>query len=509
MFLLFRRSCAIYRDFAQYCQNRHISVPKTTNISPSVTSRRLMASPELASLKMLSPFAPMRKMSPLLKNSEDSHSVLLMISAKKDEHEDKPKKAPQKFSINPIPSFSVNEENKVEQPCNLDAIKKSNHTSICSQTTDSGESSPIVCTEVIHRAPHNKTNKVSAPGKKVVIMCGCGNECQDGDKGICPKCNEKLNDLTMKGYLYEKSKLRLNRFWYVLIGDNLYRYKSRKDKDNDGMYSLTGCYIKDEKPEQIQKNLFMYPLLISFGSSKLVLYAVKPEEQKSWTQSLKKAIGYSDLTDFYELGQTLGTGKFGSVKRARCKETGTTVAVKIIKKSKLSFEDLALAKREIEIMRVCQHPNIVGLLDTFENSEYIYIVLEVLEGGDLFEYLEKRQFKINEARARSLIHSIATALYYLHSYGIVHRDIKLENILMTDTGDNSQPKLMDFGLSKMIGPSEVCDEPLGTLGYIAPEILHGRSYDKSVDIWSLGVVLFICLTGHTPFDAASDEELSL
>ena len=313
----------------------------------------------------------------------------------------------------------------------------------------------------------------------------------------------------MKGYLYEKSKLRLNRFWYVLIGDNLYRYKSRKDKDNDGMYSLTGCYIKDEKPEQIQKNLFMYPLLISFGSSKLVLYAVKPEEQKSWTQSLKKAIGYSDLTDFYELGQTLGTGKFGSVKRARCKETGTTVAVKIIKKSKLSFEDLALAKREIEIMRVCQHPNIVGLLDTFENSEYIYIVLEVLEGGDLFEYLEKRQFKINEARARSLIHSIATALYYLHSYGIVHRDIKLENILMTDTGDNSQPKLMDFGLSKMIGPSEVCDEPLGTLGYIAPEILHGRSYDKSVDIWSLGVVLFICLTGHTPFDAASDEELSL
>ena len=100
-----------------------------------------MASPELASLKMLSPFAPMRKMSPLLKNREDSHSVLLMISAKKTESEDKPKKAPQKFSINPIPSFSANEENKVEQPCSLDAIKKSNHTSICSKTVGSGESS--------------------------------------------------------------------------------------------------------------------------------------------------------------------------------------------------------------------------------------------------------------------------------------------------------------------------------------------------------------------------------
>jgi serine/threonine protein kinase len=79
---------------------------------------------------------------------------------------------------------------------------------------------------------------------------------------------------------------------------------------------------------------------------------------------------------------------------------------------------------------------------------------------------------------------------------------------MTDTSETSEPKLMDFGLSKMIGPNEFCSEPFETIGYAAPEILRGKQYDKSVDIWSLGVVLFIILTGHTPFDAESDESLA-
>ena len=163
----------------------------------------------------------------------------------------------------------------------------------------------------------------------------------------------------------------------------------------------------------------------------------------------------------------------------------------------------------MEIMKVCQHPNIVRIYDTFENLDYIYIVLELLNGGDLFEYLEKRDFKIGENRARSLMHSLTTALFYLHSYGIVHRDIKLENILMTDNSDVGEPKLMDFGLSKMIGPNEFCNEPFGTIGYAAPELLSDQPYDKRVDIWSLGVVLFILLTGHTPFNGDSDQTLAM
>ena len=191
------------------------------------------------------------------------------------------------------------------------------------------------------------------------------------------------------------------------------------------------------------------------------------------------------------------------------KATGAKVAVKTIKKANLTVEDIDLAKREIEILKLCQHPNIIRLHDTFENPDHIYIVMELLKGKDLYEYLNKRDFKISEARARSITHSLATALFYLHSYGIVHRDMKLDNVLMVDETENSDVKIVDFGLSKMIGPNEYCYEPFGTFGYAAPEVLKGNPYDKSVDIWGLGVMLFILLVGHAPFEEENEEKLAL
>ena len=129
----------------------------------------------------------------------------------------------------------------------------------------------------------------------------------------------------------------------------------------------------------------------------------------------------------------------------------------------MSIGEVELQKREIEVLKLCQHPNIIRLLDVFENPEYIYIVLEHMAGGDLFNYLEKREFKITEDKARQIAHMIASALYYLHSYGIVHRDLKLENILMVDTSNDSELKIVDFGLSKILGPNETSTDPFGTL----------------------------------------------
>jgi serine/threonine protein kinase len=94
------------------------------------------------------------------------------------------------------------------------------------------------------------------------------------------------------------------------------------------------------------------------------------------------------------------------------------------------------------------------MLDVFENPDYIYIVLEYMKGGDLFVYLEKKEFKITEDRARVISHQIASALYYMHSYGIAHRDIKLENVLLSDDSDEAELKIVDFGLSKILGPNE-------------------------------------------------------
>lgn len=173
----------------------------------------------------------------------------------------------------------------------------------------------------------------------------------------------------------------------------------------------------------------------------------------------------------------------------------------------MSPADIELIKREIEILKLCQHPNIIRLYDVFENQDYIYIVMELLPGGDLFSYLEKRGFRIPEARACYIVHSLATALFYLHSYGIAHRDIKPENVLLIDESEDSDVKIVDFGLSKMVGPNENCTEPFGTLSYVAPEVLEQKPYDKSVDIWSLGVVSYLLLSGRLPFDDEDEKQI--
>ena len=120
---------------------------------------------------------------------------------------------------------------------------------------------------------------------------------------------------------------------------------------------------------------------------------------------------------------------------------------------------------------MCQHPNIIKLLDLFESSENYFIVLEYMQGKDLFDYIAKRDYKLAEERAKQIIYQLMLGVKYLHSFGIVHRDIKLENIMMTEGTERGCPKLVDFGLSKIIGPSETATEPFGTLGYVAPEVL--------------------------------------
>lgn len=161
--------------------------------------------------------------------------------------------------------------------------------------------------------------------------------------------------------------------------------------------------------------------------------------------------------------EPLGKGKFGLVRAAIHKKTGKAVAVKLMSKKEMTVSDVELQRREIEILKMCQHPHIIRLLDIFENQDNIYIVMENLSGGDLFTYLEKRKFIIPEQRAKSLAHQIATALYYLHSYGVAHRDLKPENILMADNSETTDLKIVDFGLSKIIGPNETSLDPFGTL----------------------------------------------
>lgn len=204
----------------------------------------------------------------------------------------------------------------------------------------------------------------------------------------------------------------------------------------------------------------------------------------------------------------LGEGHYGVVRKAVKKSTGARVALKAVCKDKLSEIELEMAKKEIDILKCCQHPNIVRFIDVFENQQYIYIIMELVTGPSLYDYLDKRDFRIPEKRAYNIIASLASALNYLNNFGIVHRDLKLENIMMEDLSEDSDVKLLDFGLSRMLGPNQKCAEAYGTIGYVAPEILLQNDYDKTVDIWSLGVVSYILLSGIDPFHADTQDEIA-
>jgi len=171
-------------------------------------------------------------------------------------------------------------------------------------------------------------------------------------------------------------------------------------------------------------------------------------------------------------------------------------------------KDLALVRYEIETLKMCQHPNIMRLLDVFETIEYLYLVTELLEGGDLLSYLKRMKFQVPEARARKIIHSLATGIFYLHTYGIVHRDLKPENIVLKTNSDDADVKIVDFGLAKIIGPAETCKDIYGTLAYIAPEVLMSKPYGKAVDIWGLGIITHLLLVGFLPFDHKDDAALA-
>jgi len=129
-----------------------------------------------------------------------------------------------------------------------------------------------------------------------------------------------------------------------------------------------------------------------------------------------------------------------------------------------------------------------------------------MAGKDAFDYTQRRKFDLGEPRVQELGYQIGLAIKYLHSFGIVHRDIKLENIMMTDNTEKSVPKLVDFGLAKMIGPNETATEPFGTLGYVAPEVLRKQPYSFSCDVWSLGCVLYAMLSGSLPYDSEHQKE---
>jgi len=205
-----------------------------------------------------------------------------------------------------------------------------------------------------------------------------------------------------------------------------------------------------------------------------------------------------EITKYYDLQENLGKGSFAVVKRAQRKSDNRSFAIKIIRKDKLTPDELKVVYDEMNILRSVQHPNCVKLFEVYETPRKIQMVMELLTGGELFDRIVAKDH-FTEKEAAEVIRDMADALRYLHANNIVHRDLKPENIVYLTQDPNSITKLTDFGLAKAKTKGITMTTACGTPQYVAPEILRNERYTSKVDIWSLGVILYIMLCGFPPF----------
>ena len=331
---------------------------------------------------------------------------------------------------------------------------------------------------------------------------------QSAKKVVSPfTLNEIMEEkITYENFIYKVSTTnKLKKYYLVLINKDIYYYKNEDKKEVVGMHNLSGCFVKDNGTKIINDRTY-YSFALVFPSKERSFYCNTKEIYDNFTQKLKEAFGYLNFFDYYEMLDDLGEGIFGSVKLGVEKKTKERVAIKIIKKKKAKPSDIELVRTEIDVMKLCHHPNVVHLLDHFENAEYIFIVMEYIRGGRLTDYMKEKKFNFTEKRAAELIYEISIGVKYLHKYGIIHRDLKPDNIMLTEANDKGHIKIMDFGLSKILGKKEKTSDGFGTLTFVSPEVLIRKPYNKEIDIWSIGVILYLMLSGDLPFDDEEDDE---
>jgi len=203
----------------------------------------------------------------------------------------------------------------------------------------------------------------------------------------------------------------------------------------------------------------------------------------------------------YELGRTLGEGTYAKVKFAKNVDTGQNVAIKILLRDQLIKDKMVeQMKREISTMKLIKHPNVIRLHEVMASKTKIYIVLEFVTGGELFDKIV-RDGRLREDEARRYFQQLINAVDYCHSRGVIHRDLKPENMLLDAYGNL---KVSDFGLSAL--PKQIREDGLlhttcGTPNYVAPEVINDKGYDgATADLWSCGVILFILMAGYLPFE---------
>ncbi|XP_064119867.1 serine/threonine-protein kinase D3 isoform X2 [Macrobrachium rosenbergii] len=214
----------------------------------------------------------------------------------------------------------------------------------------------------------------------------------------------------------------------------------------------------------------------------------------------------NDISQIYQIfpDEVLGSGQFGIVYGGVHRKSSRAVAIKVIDKLRFPTKQEAALKNEVAILQNLSNPGVVNLERMFETPERIFVVMEKLKGDMLEMILSSDRGKLSERITKFIIYQILTALKHLHSKNIVHCDLKPENVLLSSSSDFPQVKLCDFGFARIIGEKSFRRSVVGTPAYLAPEVLRNKGYNRSLDMWSVGVITYVSLSGTFPFNEDED-----
>mmetsp|Transcript_4339 Transcript_4339/g.13122 ORF Transcript_4339/g.13122 Transcript_4339/m.13122 type:complete len:375 (+) Transcript_4339:232-1356(+) len=304
----------------------------------------------------------------------------------------------------------------------------------------------------------------------------------------------------VEGHLFVRGRFALRRTKkYICLDSQTLLCSADKKAPVKMEIPISGAVITNNEHNRL--------IRIMNEKKRVTLYADTPEDYARWLEVLQKA-ACSNIEDFYEFGERLGEGAFATVYQGIDKTTLETFAIKVIDKGKADNE-IEFIQRETRIMKTIDHPNVIKTYDVFDTKSNLYLVMEYMPGGTLADIMKAKLLR-TEKTVKSVMFDILQGVAYLHRMHIVHRDLKLKNILCKNNTLPLEIKLADFGLSNNVGVRTVSRVALrsqvGSPHFVAPEILRDQPYGTAVDLWSCGVILHLLLTAKYPFSGKTVQD---
>ena len=327
--------------------------------------------------------------------------------------------------------------------------------------------------------------------------------------------NEKIKNNEYADILYknceEDSSKFIKKYYGELRGKDILFFTSKLKNELCTIWNISKCIIIPLEKVNISKYNYFPIKFINYNQSFCLIYFEEQDKRNIFLKKCEENTSYIKIEDLYEFKEKIGEGHFGLVKRCIEKSTGKEYAVKIMNKNKIKKKDLQFLIQERNYMMLIKHPNIVSLIQDYEDEDCLYFVMEYFKGGDLSKYMRKiidnQKEKNLERIGARIIKIIAQGVEYLNQFGIVHRDLKPENIVFGIEDDIKSIKIIDLGVAITLPYGQQSSEAIGTLAYIAPEMYTHTPYTYKVDVWSIGILLYwLASGGVVPFDDEKNDE---